>query len=248
MDFIDGETLAARVAKGRMSAGEASSVGQEVCRALAAVHRANIIHRDVKAQNVMRAHDGGGIILMDFGAGEFQGDAAGEPRARARRSIWRLNSLRVAEPASDRHLRRRRTAVSPGDRRVSGERRHRCSELRDAHARGDRRRLRDERPDLPDSFIAIVERAIDPDPMRRYATAGDMEAKLSGEPPVASRYRSHRRRAGTSNRPPTPWLRTGVGSAVGGSSGGVYARWCDHVDFLLRGDWLSGQLPDRSLF
>ena len=75
MDFIDGETLAARLSKGRLSAGEASSVGLELCRALAAVHRASIIHRDVKAQNVMRAHDGGGIILMDFGAGEFQGNA-----------------------------------------------------------------------------------------------------------------------------------------------------------------------------
>ena len=42
-----------------------------MCRALAAVHRAEIIHRDIKAQNVMRASDGGRIILMDFGAGEF---------------------------------------------------------------------------------------------------------------------------------------------------------------------------------
>ncbi len=77
MDFIDGETLATRVARGRMSAGEAISVGQEVCRALAAVHQAKLIHRDVKAQNVMRAHDGGRIILMDFGAGEFLGDSVG---------------------------------------------------------------------------------------------------------------------------------------------------------------------------
>jgi hypothetical protein len=54
--------------------------------------------------------------------------------------------------------------------------------LLDAHARGDRRRLRDERPDLPDTFIAIVERALDPDPAKRYASAGEMEAKLSWEP------------------------------------------------------------------
>ena len=45
----------------------------------------------------------------------------------------------------------------------------------------------------PDSFIAIVERAIDPDPVRRYATAGDMEAKLSGEPSTASLPVPHRR-------------------------------------------------------
>jgi len=180
MDFIDGETLAARVAKGRMSAGEAASVGQEVCRALAAVHRASIIHRDVKAQNVMRAHDGGGIILMDFGAGEFLGDETRNPQGTPLYMAPELFESAVASVRTDIyaagvllfHLATNAFPVVGGS----------MQELRAAHARGDRRRLRDERPDLPDSFITIVERAIDPDPMRRYATAGDMEAKLSGEP------------------------------------------------------------------
>ena len=181
MDFVDGETLAARVAKGRMSAGEAGSVGLEVCRALAAVHRANIIHRDVKAQNVMRAHDGGGIILMDFGAGEFQGNAlAARPQGTPLYMAPELFESSGASVKTDIyaagvllfHLVTNAFPVNGGS----------MQELRDAHARGDRRRLRDERPDLPESFIAIVERALDPDPMRRYATAGDMEAKLSGEP------------------------------------------------------------------
>ena len=153
----------------------------EVCRALAAVHRANIIHRDVKAQNVMRAHDGGGIILMDFGAGEFQGNAlATRPQGTP---LYMAPELFESSAASVRtdiyaagvllfHLVTNAFPVNGGS----------MQELREAHARGERRRLRDERPDLPDSFISIVERAIDPDPMRRYATAGDMEAKLSGEP------------------------------------------------------------------
>ena len=181
MDFIDGETLAARVSKGRLSAGEASSVGLELCRALAAVHRASIIHRDVKAQNVMRAHDGGGIILMDFGAGEFQGNAlATRPQGTP---LYMAPELFESSAASVRtdiyaagvllfHLVTNAFPVNGGS----------MQELREAHARGERRRLRDERPDLPDSFISIVERAIDPDPARRYATAGDMEAKLAGEP------------------------------------------------------------------
>ena len=72
MDLIEGHTLEERVGHGRLSAGEATYIGQEVCSALAAVHQADLVHRDVKAQNVMRASDGGRIILMDFGAGEFR--------------------------------------------------------------------------------------------------------------------------------------------------------------------------------
>jgi serine/threonine protein kinase len=212
MDFIDGETLAARVSKGRLSAGEASSVGLELCRALAAVHRASIIHRDVKAQNVMRAHDGGGIILMDFGAGEFQGNAlATRPQGTP---LYMAPELFESSAASVRtdiyaagvllfHLVTNAFPVNGGS----------MQELREAHARGERRRLRDERPDLPDSFIAIVERALDPDPMRRYATAGDMEAKLSGEPA------SHRIPVPPKRDdvvpPPTPWLRIGLIAAAG---------------------------------
>jgi tRNA A-37 threonylcarbamoyl transferase component Bud32 len=181
MDFIDGETLAVRVSKGRLSAGEASSVGLEVCRALAAVHRVNIIHRDVKAQNVMRAHDGGGIILMDFGAGEFQGDTLNSrPQGTPLYMAPELFESSVASVRTDIyaagvllfHLVTNTFPVSGGS----------MQELREAHARGERRRLRDERPDLPDSFITIVERAIDPNPARRYASAGEMEAKLAGEP------------------------------------------------------------------
>ena len=147
-----------RVSKGRLSAGEASSVGLELCRALAAVHRASIIHRDVKAQNVMRAHDGGGIILMDFGAGEFQGNAlATRPQGTP---LYMAPELFESSAASVRtdiyaagvllfHLVTNAFPVNGGS----------MQELREAHARGERRRLRDERPDLPIRSSAIVERA-----------------------------------------------------------------------------------------
>ncbi|HET9386034.1 MAG TPA: serine/threonine-protein kinase, partial [Gemmatimonadales bacterium] len=181
MDYIDGETLASRVSKGRLSAGEAVSVGQDVCRALAAVHQANLIHRDVKAQNVMRAHDGGRIVLMDFGAGQFVGDPAGT-RAQGTPLYLAPELLEGGEGTvrSDIYavgvmLYHLVTARFPVDAPSQAA-------LREAHRRGERRRLRDERADLPESFIAIVERATDPDPQRRYGSAGDMEAKLSGEP------------------------------------------------------------------
>jgi hypothetical protein len=151
-----------------------------VCQALAAVHRANIIHRDVKAQNVMRTHDGGRIILMDFGAGEFLGDETRNPQGTP---LYMAPELFQGEGSSIKtdiyaagvlllHLVTNAFPVTGGSVR----------ELREAHARGSRRRLRDERPDLPVSFITTVERAIDPDPTRRYGSAGDMESWLLGEP------------------------------------------------------------------
>ena len=182
MDFVDGETLAARVAKGRLSAGEATYVGQEVCKALAAVHQAKLIHRDVKAHNVMRASDGGRIILMDFGAGELVNDPSlgGRQHGTPLYLAPELLSSGDASVQSDiyavgvllYHLVSGRypvEAASPSD-------------LLEAHNQGMRRRLRDERSDLPRSFIEIVEQAVHPDPARRFISAGAMEDKLAGEP------------------------------------------------------------------
>ncbi len=47
-----------------------------------------------------------------------------------------------------------------------------------AHAQHARRHLRDARPDLPDAFVGVVERATDPDPSRRFHSAGDLHAAL----------------------------------------------------------------------
>jgi len=55
--------------------------------------------------------------------------------------------------------------------------------LADAHRRGERKRLRDVRPDLPDQFVTVVERALDRDPARRFASAGEMHAALGGDEP-----------------------------------------------------------------
>ena len=74
MEFIRGRTVEAlRRDGGPFDWREAAAVGIAVCRALGAVHEAGLVHRDVTAQNVMRADDGR-IVLMDFGAGHQGGD------------------------------------------------------------------------------------------------------------------------------------------------------------------------------
>ena len=73
MDYIKGRTLSALVAEdGPLSAHEAALIGISLCDALSAVHRLDLVHRDLKASNVMR-ESGGRIVLMDFGAGRDVG-------------------------------------------------------------------------------------------------------------------------------------------------------------------------------
>ena len=68
-EFIRGKTLEQVLAlEGPFLAADATAIGAPVCSALSAVHDAGLLHRDIKAQNVMR-EDGGRIVLMDFGAG-----------------------------------------------------------------------------------------------------------------------------------------------------------------------------------
>ena len=180
MDLIEGETLSELLARGRLSPGEASHIGREICLALAAVHGANLIHRDVKAQNVMRAYNGGRIILMDFGAGEFMdrpsasGKLSGTPLYLAPELFERAHaSITTDIYAAAVLLFYLVTGAFP----VTGSS---IEALADAHRRGDRKRLRDMRPDLPDSFVAAVERALDRDPARRFASAGEMHSALGG--------------------------------------------------------------------
>jgi serine/threonine-protein kinase len=186
MDLVEGETLSDLLSRGRLSHGEASHIGQEVCLALAAVHLANLVHRDVKAQNVMRTRDGGRIILMDFGAGEFINRPTSPDSVRGT-PLYLAPELfdgAGASIATDIYavgvlLYHLVTDQYPVYGRT-------LSELVDAHRRGERRRLRDVRPDLPSSFVDIVERSLDPDPKRRFPSAGEMQAALSGDQKLAS--------------------------------------------------------------
>ncbi len=177
MDLIEGQTLEQRVSESRLSAGEATYVGKELCRALAAVHHANLVHRDVKAQNVMRATDGGRIILMDFGAGEFQnvpstGRRHGTPLYLAPEVL----TGGTATIQSDFYaLGVLLYYLVTGRFPVEG---NTLTDLVLAHAQGARRHLRDARPDLPDSYISVVERATARDPGQRFQSAGDFYSAL----------------------------------------------------------------------
>ena len=65
MDFVDGETLDARLARGPLTLPEVLRLASGLLGALAAAHRKGIIHRDVKPANIFLV--GGRALLGDFG-------------------------------------------------------------------------------------------------------------------------------------------------------------------------------------
>lgn len=67
MPFYEGETLEARILRApQVSFTEGMAIAQKIARAVAALHRAGIIHRDIKPDNVMLEKDGG-LRLIDLG-------------------------------------------------------------------------------------------------------------------------------------------------------------------------------------
>ena len=65
MEYLDGDTLAARLTRGPLPLPDVVRVGAEIAAALDAAHRQRIIHRDLKPSNVMLTRSG--VKLLDFG-------------------------------------------------------------------------------------------------------------------------------------------------------------------------------------
>ena len=66
MEFLEGETLRARLGAGPPGIRKAIEYGVQIAHALAAAHERGIVHRDLKPENVFLCPDGR-VKLLDFG-------------------------------------------------------------------------------------------------------------------------------------------------------------------------------------
>jgi serine/threonine protein kinase len=178
MEFIEGETLATFVRdRGPMSPREVAGVAIDLCRAVAALHRAGLLHGDIKANNAMR-EIGGRIVLMDF--------SGARPPHRDDSAALSGTPLYIAPEVFEGHLPSFAAEVYSlgvllfyllsGRFPVEGAE---LDEIRRRHRRGERLQLRHLRPELPDSIIHVIERAIAADPTRRFQTVGELEDSLA---------------------------------------------------------------------
>jgi len=176
MEFVHGRTLEDLLKSGTVfTPDEVVHIGVEIARAVAAVHAAGLLHRDVKAQNVMRADDGR-VVLMDFGSGrELDDDGqalAGTPLYLAPE----LFSGGAATTASDIYslgvlLFHLLTGSYPVHETT-------LEELHRAHRADSHTKIRVARTNVPSGLARVIDRALDPRPERRFQTADALAAAL----------------------------------------------------------------------
>lgn len=203
MEFAVGRTLAEIVAKeGPFGSLEAAAIGIELCRALAAVHASGLVHRDVKAENVIR-EKGGRIVLVDFGLGSRRDRQWDDSKRIVGTPLYLAPEIVLGKSShsaqSDLYalgvlLYYLATGTFPIQARN-------LSDLTEAHRRRRYRHLLDARADLRGDFTAVVEKALNPDRSQRFASAGQFEQALAAigsplvstggeiEPPTRSRRR-----------------------------------------------------------
>jgi serine/threonine-protein kinase len=195
MEFVHGRDLGQILKEHRtLDDAEVTRIGIELCRALSAVHGAGLLHRDIKAQNMMQTDDGR-LVLMDFGTGrELEAssatilDAAGTP-------LYLAPEIFSGAPATVQsdiysagvllfHL-------LTGGYPVRGAS---AADLQAAHARGQRVEMtgRRTRP-----LAAAIGRALEREPSRRFPSAAEMLATLESARRAADTRRRKQAAVGT---------------------------------------------------
>jgi serine/threonine-protein kinase len=187
MELVRGRTLSAELTdRGPLPAREVQQIGVHLADALAAAHAAGVLHRDIKAQNVMR-ESSGRTVLMDFGTGLDLGqegsDLAGTPlylapelleggAATQQSDVYALGVLLF-------HL---LTGTFPYRGRT-------IREVRRAHSRKERHLLRDIARTTPRALAAVIERATAVDPAARFQSASSLLDALRTAGPEARQRR-----------------------------------------------------------
>ncbi len=212
MERLHGQTLAELCeAEPPLSLERAALFGAQIARGLGAAHAHGIVHRDLKPQNVFvtRRADGSELIkVLDFGVAKGLGDESSS----AARGAGVIGTLRYMAPEQ---LRDPTSVDGRSDvyalglllfEMVAGRPAFDApdapSVIQQALSEGPPS-LRWLRPDLPEAFVAVIERAIRRDRSERFASASELGHVLSrwtgassASPPTdaaTSDARTHRR-------------------------------------------------------
>jgi serine/threonine protein phosphatase PrpC len=176
MPHYPGETLEARLLRfPQVSVGSGIDTALKLAKAVATLHRAGVIHRDIKPDNVILS-PGGGLTLLDLGVArlpnveDFAGDQPGTPSYMAPE----LFEGAAADERSDQY------ALAATVFRMFGAGLYPYGEIEPFSHPSFRRRasLSTRRPDLPAWLDHVLGRALAVQPGQRYADVMEFAFEL----------------------------------------------------------------------
>ena len=185
LQYVEGVTLAERLRQGPLTPEQVVSLARDVLGALEAAHAEGLLHRDLKAENVILARSGRGMVL-DFGLAKlYTPDSPASATSLSRTgglvgtyrsmSPEQANSLPL-DPRSDLFslgvlLYEAATGVSPFQGETPVETLAKvCTHLQPP--------LREVAPGVPEPFSALIDSLLEKDFERRPASAGETLARL----------------------------------------------------------------------
>jgi serine/threonine-protein kinase len=191
MAYVEGEDLHHVLKReGRLPLERALKITRQLCGALAAAHAEDVVHRDLKPQNVL-IDKADNIYVSDFGLAKSlevgaagmtrTGDLLGTPRYMAPEQALRK---RVDHRADLYSLGLIIYEMVTGTVPFTGDSAIQVMLMRINEKPKSPKELN---PDLPDYLVRIIMRCLEREPERRYQNAGEILADLDAERASASR-------------------------------------------------------------
>ena len=187
MQYIEGESLAARIQRGPITLSELLDVGIQIADALAEAHSRGIIHRDIKPANIMLTARRQ-VKVMDFGLAKTISTPAGLESAAETQSLLTEPGMIVGTaPYMSPEQVTGKTVTAQSDvfsfgavlyEMAAGKRAFRADSQMGILAA-----ILNQEPEpvpttVPPDLAKVIVRCLRKDPARRYQTMGDLKVAL----------------------------------------------------------------------
>jgi tetratricopeptide (TPR) repeat protein len=183
MEFLDGETLAARISRGHLPEPEANTIGRQICAGLAEAHRYRVVHGDLKSNNVILAEDAGGrvrAVITDFGLARKPLGPGGDSEGIQANNAFGSSQAGGTPDYMAPELWKGEKPTAASDVYALGVMLY---ELAASHLPYSREipwqdRAKRKAPGLRHKWDGILRKCLDPDPAKRFQDAGEVAAAL----------------------------------------------------------------------